>query len=506
MMIATAVTSATTAANLFLRFIRWQFLLRRLGVRVPAVESLAAFGGSFGFLPIPFYLGQLVARAKLLPRSSRPPAHWIITAFLWERTFDLAALLVLALPALPRPLRTGVVVVLLQPFLWGGARRWLVQSSQRFAWTTARLVSGAAEASEPQFRARAVSEWSWLVVAAISFGAWAATAAGAALVLRPVSAQVNSLYAAGLAARSVLVGALSGVPLGAGIAGLDLLGNLRAAGLPEVQAAAAVFVFRAATVWLTVAIGAVAAVLAARRNAAGRAADHFDEVADCYDAWLPPHYRDHVVGKKTARMLAYLPGERRGLRGLDVGCGRGWYLGSLRQHGLQLLGMDLSAAQVAASRATAGARVPLVRGSVLAIPFRDGTFDFAYTINVLHHIGGPATQQRALAECARVLRRGGVLMVHEMNVLNPLFRFYLAYVFPVLKGIEEGTEHYLDVRALPATPELELVAVEFFTFLPDFTPRRLLPTLARLEERLERSRLRRYAAHFLAVYRRTDAA
>jgi hypothetical protein len=90
-----------------------------------------------------------------------------------------------------------------------------------------------------------------------------------------------------------------------------------------------------------------------------------------------------------------------------------------------------------------------------------------------------------------------------MNVRNPLFRFYLGYVFPILKGIEEGTEYYLDPRSMDGTPGLRLRAVRYFTFVPDFVPARLLRLLARIEHRLERSGLAPYAAHFVTVHERT---
>ena len=59
-----------TMANLLLRFLRWQYLLRRFGVRVAAPASLGAFVGSFAFLPIPLYVGQLIARDPA--RDRRP--------------------------------------------------------------------------------------------------------------------------------------------------------------------------------------------------------------------------------------------------------------------------------------------------------------------------------------------------------------------------------------------------------------------------------------------------
>ena len=49
----------------------------------------------------------------------------------------------------------------------------------------------------------------------------------------------------------------------------------------------------------------------------------------------------------------------------------------------------------------------------------------------------------ALAEVARCLRPGGRLIVHEINVHNPFFRFYMNYVFPLLTRIDLGNEWWL---------------------------------------------------------------
>src|SRR5688500_13710194 len=41
---------SATVGNLLLRFLRWQFLLRRAGLRLPMIPSLGVYVGSFAFL------------------------------------------------------------------------------------------------------------------------------------------------------------------------------------------------------------------------------------------------------------------------------------------------------------------------------------------------------------------------------------------------------------------------------------------------------------------------
>jgi SAM-dependent methyltransferase len=143
-----------------------------------------------------------------------------------------------------------------------------------------------------------------------------------------------------------------------------------------------------------------------------------------------------------------------------------------------------------------------VAGSALDLPFEDGSLDFVYTVGVLHHLMGTRDQEAAFGEVARVLRPGGVLIVHETNPRNPVFRLYMGYVFPVLKSIDEGVELWIEPASWRRVPGLVLERIEYFTFLPDFLPRALLRMVLPLERWLERSRLKPYSVHYMAVLRR----
>jgi len=134
-----------------------------------------------------------------------------------------------------------------------------------------------------------------------------------------------------------------------------------------------------------------------------------------------------------------------------------------------------------------------------ALPLRDNTLDFVYTIGVLHHLAGSEEQQAAAAEVARVLKPGGLWIIHETNPRNPLFRFYMSYLFPILKTIDMGTEFWIDPHHWTAVPGLKLAAIQYFTFLPDFLPRSLIRPFLALERRLESSSLRSYSVHYVAT-------
>ncbi|HET6399347.1 MAG TPA: class I SAM-dependent methyltransferase, partial [Candidatus Thermoplasmatota archaeon] len=136
-----------------------------------------------------------------------------------------------------------------------------------------------------------------------------------------------------------------------------------------------------------------------------------------------------------------------------------------------------------------------------ALPFRDGAFDLAYTVNVLHHLKR-GEQERALRELHRVLRPGGRLVVAEVNVRNPLFRVYMRHIFPRTRRIDRGDEEFLDARSFPLGTPLRVLGVTYATFLPDFVPRALLRPLRALERLLESTPARAWGIHYAVVLER----
>ena len=109
------------------------------------------------------------------------------------------------------------------------------------------------------------------------------------------------------------------------------------------------------------------------------------------------------------------PGELRGRRVLEVGCGRGVGLEILASLGpAELSGFDLDPAMVALARARAAASDPAAHvyvGDATAICAPERRFDAVVEYAILHHI--PAWRE-ALAEIARVLRPGGVFYFEDL--------------------------------------------------------------------------------------------
>ena len=494
-----AVASALTIASLMIRSLRWIFLLRRAHVRIPIRDAYIGYFAGLSLLLTPFLLGEIAVRAIVLRARGGVPHATVVVVNRWERLFDLIALAILTGGAAVslgrlRPWNAGLFAAALltaAPFVLRACRtaaEWLARPAAHL------FDNSAAPQTERLSDAR-----TWLVAVVVSLAAWVLPGIGFWIVAsgweRPMSI-VDAEYAY---AASSSLGGLVLAPGGVLVSGASLLGELEAAGLGGPAAALSVFGIRLATVGVATALGLVFLVVHFRVPAAA-SAEHFDEIADAYDVQIPESRRSALLIKKTELMrdvmARVLPGARRGL---DAGCGQGWYVGRMCDLGFEVDGIDASAGQVALAAKNIAPRGRIRVGSVLSVPEPAGSYDFIYTINVLHHLMSIDEQRRAFAELMRVLKPGGLLFVHEINTRNVLFRFYMGYVFPSLNCIDEGIERWLLPHRMALYTDAPLVDLRYFTFLPDFLPQALVKTLAPLERLLESSPFRPYSAHYMAV-------
>ncbi len=98
------------------------------------------------------------------------------------------------------------------------------------------------------------------------------------------------------------------------------------------------------------------------------------------------------------------------LRVLDAGCGAGHFTELWREHSRIPVAVGLDSAIEALRVSRRRGVLRLAAGSVADLPFRGAVFDALYCADVLQHLEAPAAV-RTLGEFARVLRRGGLLLV-----------------------------------------------------------------------------------------------
>jgi SAM-dependent methyltransferase len=99
-------------------------------------------------------------------------------------------------------------------------------------------------------------------------------------------------------------------------------------------------------------------------------------------------------------------------------------------------GVDFSESGVQLARSFfSDVRVPhdFQKADVCALPLSDGAFDAVYCANMIYHIDDVASQGAALAEMARVVRPGGVVV---LIAANP---YPLAFPVQLIRGLARDT-------------------------------------------------------------------
>jgi SAM-dependent methyltransferase len=132
------------------------------------------------------------------------------------------------------------------------------------------------------------------------------------------------------------------------------------------------------------------------------------------------------LGPRSPELLLDAPGWlglEPGALVLDAGCREATYgIALARRYGCRVLGVDLVAAWLPMGRADAAAaglagQVELVQGDLQALPVRDEACDLVWCRDVLSCLPDCG---RALAECARVLRPGGGMVLYAVFTSDQL--------------------------------------------------------------------------------------
>src|SRR5678815_4472513 len=121
---------------------------------------------------------------------------------------------------------------------------------------------------------------------------------------------------------------------------------------------------------------------------------------EMYDEWekqfldyMQPHAAEFFRGKKV----------------LDAGCGNGRFAYYATKYGAEVWAIDLGPAVEVARRNTHARNVHVVQADLHNPPFALESFDFIYSIGVLHHLPNP---EAAFQNLLRFLKPGGVVQIY----------------------------------------------------------------------------------------------
>jgi len=125
-------------------------------------------------------------------------------------------------------------------------------------------------------------------------------------------------------------------------------------------------------------------------------------------------------------------GDLRGRRVLEVGCGTGRLAAALAERALaKVWAVDPSPEMLAVARERAPRGVAFKQAGAEALPFKDGWFERAVTMLVVHVLDRPL----AFAELRRVLGSGGRLVVATFDPAH-IHGYWLNRYFPSIAEID----------------------------------------------------------------------
>jgi ubiquinone/menaquinone biosynthesis methyltransferase len=151
----------------------------------------------------------------------------------------------------------------------------------------------------------------------------------------------------------------------------------------------------------------------------------FATIADRYD--LITVLLSYGQDARWKRRLVERSAARPGTRSLDLACGTGDIAFALAQRGARVTGLDITHRMLELARAKQAGEIALVTGDMMALPFGDAAFDVVTTGYGIRNV--PVIRP-AIAEIARVLRPGGLLLSLDFNrPASPFVRgVYLTYL------------------------------------------------------------------------------
>jgi SAM-dependent methyltransferase len=156
---------------------------------------------------------------------------------------------------------------------------------------------------------------------------------------------------------------------------------------------------------------------------------------------------------------------------LDLACGEGYGASELASTGHRVIGLDLEA-PVLIEAARRYPRATFVAGDAFRLPFPDGVFDAVGALQTIEHVSATGA---FVAECARVLKPGGIAYLTTPNIAQ----------LPATASKEFNHWHLRDFTPAELASELDphFASVELFgQVLDESLPRvRALLDLARRE-------------------------
>lgn len=139
-------------------------------------------------------------------------------------------------------------------------------------------------------------------------------------------------------------------------------------------------------------------------------AKHFGNASNTYEG---ASRLQRLMGGAMFEGLGVDADDRQPRRILDLGCGTGWFTRKLSQAwpSSEVVGVDLSPGMIRQARETGGPSIEWVVADAESLPMADQGYDLIFSNLMIQWCEDPAP---VLAECKRLLRPGGRLMLSTL--------------------------------------------------------------------------------------------
>jgi uncharacterized protein (TIRG00374 family) len=245
--------------NYLFRFVRWEYYLRLLDIRVPRAESFGIFISALSMAVTPGKMGEVV-KSYFLKSMRGVPISKSGPILVAERITDSLDLLIISIVGAYSIGYEKQAILITAVILVAGigiiSSRTLsmriIRMSEKLPFIAKRIkpIEVAYESSRVMLSGKPL-----IISTIIGLFGWFIECLGFLLVLEGLDIHLRVLSASFIYSFSMMMGAVSFLPGGLGVTETSLAGLLVLAKIPRNSAVAATFIIRAATLWFAVIIG-----------------------------------------------------------------------------------------------------------------------------------------------------------------------------------------------------------------------------------------------------------
>lgn len=254
-----------TLCNYFARFLKWQYYLKILDVKIKLIDSISIFFSGFVMSITPGKMGELL-KSYLVKEVTNTPISKTAPIILLERLTDFVSLIILAITGayffgFGKEISVGVGIVFLLIIIILSNRKIavpIINFFERFKFLQKYIENfhSAYDSSYKMLRFKPL-----VLMLLLSAVAWFFECLGYHIILTNFGAELGLFWASFSYAFATIVGAITMLPGGLGATEGSLTFLVMQEGISKEIAVASTFIVRVVTLWFAVLIGIISVTL-----------------------------------------------------------------------------------------------------------------------------------------------------------------------------------------------------------------------------------------------------